>query len=240
MIVTSSLVHKRQSHSLKKSKCIDRGSLDVYNFTGERFETTYNVFSCRELCYARSFYEECQCPPYSGWNITKTECLEKQNFRDCIVDPQTFFNCQPKFEKCNRRNCWRRCNENILLTSAQTIPLALQEGAVITMLKEITTKVPDPNSLAVTLLEQINDSYFREKGISGNLAQLSVYLDGGPVANLQIVEMVPFATFISNLGGLLGMWLGLSVISIMQLVESLLQKTLANRLCYLRTVEEPN
>ena len=231
LTLRGSLVFKTQSESFSKSKCMHRKGTETYDFTGEPFETNYNVHSCGELCFAKRYYEICGCPPIAGWNLTKTECLEKQTFRNCIIDPKNFISSVGIIERCKADKCRNPCNEKRIRVKSGRRALTFRKGAVTSLLREITSKAPNASEQVARLLHQINGSYTAERDVAENMAQLSFFLLESPVTNLEIVEMVSFPTFIGNMGGVIGMWVGLSIISVIQLVEKILKTISTNRKC---------
>ena len=227
LTLSGSFVFKKQAKSFKKSKCVQRQGMETHNFTGEVFETSYNTHSCGELCLAKLYFEVCGCPALSGWNITKTECLEKSVYRRCITNQTVFEQNAKKVESCLQQYCWTSCNEKRIDVETKRAPLNFRRGGMITLLEGIISQAPNSSVLAASMLDKINGSASEEKQVSQNVAQLSVFLlDNQLITNLEIVEMVSFPTFIGNLGGLLGMWLGVSVVSVMQFLESWLRKML--------------
>ena len=78
-------------------------------------------------------------------------------------------------------------------------------------------------SLAAKLLHEMqssNDSLAVAERIVPNVAELSFYLrEEQQMLKYEVLPLMTFSTFLSNVGGLVGMWLGLSAISLLELLE---------------------
>ena len=230
LTLSGSFILKKQEKAFKNSRCVNKSGLESQNFTGEHFETVYSTFSCGDICFAEKYFEVCGCPVFAGWNITKTECLEKQQYRNCVSNPEVFFSHISEIENCVDKKCWPPCDQKIMDVNPKTTPLNFGSGGLVSLLEEISSRSPETSSLAAGLLQQIKYNDSAEDEISKNFAQLSLYiLDDRLITNLEIVQMVSFPTLVGNLGGLLGMWLGLSVISMINFMEGLFNKLFAKK-----------
>ena len=110
LTLSGSVIYKTQAQPFRKSECINKGGLETYNFTGKPFQTSYSVSSCINLCFAVFAYFECNCPPFSSMNMTRTECLEDQSYRDCVLSGEMHRKIDKQYSKCASR-CLNKCNE---------------------------------------------------------------------------------------------------------------------------------
>ena len=90
-------------------------------------------------------------------------------------------------------------------------------------LEGIVTFPGQETSLAAKLLHEMqssNDSLAVAERIVPNVAELSFYLrEEQQMLKYEVLPLMTFSTFLSNVGGLVGMWLGLSAISLLELLE---------------------
>ena len=225
-ILALRLMHRKQKQSFKKFKCVHKIGLDSYNFTGEPFNVTYNPHFCKDLCYVEAIWKVCECAA-GGVNMKKSECLELEENRKCVYNPNNYMQNYEWAKTCMSK-CLNRCDAKQFKVSVLRENWKFNPNIVSSFLKQIVHDKKSSNTLAWRLLNQIEQSKNKSAEaleISQNIAQCSIYLMADqPITSIEIVEMVNFSTFLSKIGGLLGMWLGLSVISAVKMLQNWLQK----------------
>ena len=221
------VIHKQQTRSFQKAKCVHKYGTDTYNFTGEPFSVTYNPYMCKELCYSEMTWKYCKCVPRPVLNLTVDKCLENETNRRCVNDHQIYEENKFWIDNCQSK-CLGKCNKKLFKLLVQQENWSVSPKIVSAFLEELVNDEKTDNLLARQLLAQIaqsNNQSSEVEAISKNIAQCSIYLMANePIENIEILEMVTFPTFICNIGGLLGMWLGLSVISAVEMLQNWLQK----------------
>ena len=86
------------------------------------------------------------------------------------------------------------------------------------------------NPLVANLRKQLESNSTHEVDtVLESFARVSIFAQKWQVKVETVVPLVNFETFLSNIGGLMGMWLGLSVISIIDLLEKSLLGFLATQ-----------
>ena len=226
LTISAHNVITEQERSLEKSSCTNKNGLQAYNFTGDEFEVTYSTVSCRSMCTAQLYYSMCNCSPIWGMNITYSECLEDQEKRECIsrvyrndvrVDSE-----MPTLVKC-LDGCIRKCfsrDYDLQISRATSSPTP---DYLVKELKNVLDSGTE-DELAKRLLEKLESGEISAKEMAKNVAQLNVYLkEENLVKKIKISPLLTFPTFLSNIGGLVGMWLGLSVISLLHTAEKMLR-----------------
>ena len=102
----------------------------------------------------------------------------------------------------------------------QTIKSPLKFRSI---LEEIVNFPGHETSLAAKLLHEIqssNGSLAVAERMVPNVAELAFYLQvEQQMLKYEVIPLMTFSTFLSNVGGLVGMWLGLSAISLLELLE---------------------
>ena len=225
VMVSAQTVHKTQKVSFDDSKCTHRHGLETHDFTGEPFDTTYSITTCIDLCYAEAFFNHCQCSAVIGWNITKTECLEHPENLQCLISELS--SGISRIEKAAKPcfdTCLSTCDEKLLETKVSKTQLNPVKQTLLQDLKFLSAFY-NQSSLADKLISQIESSADPIEAayrISRNFADLNVYLEiGQKVKKVETILLMSEGTFISNIGGLMGMWLGLSAVSILEFLEKL-------------------
>ncbi len=227
--ISAQLVSKSQSTSLKRSPCVHlETQLISYNFTGTPFEVVYSQTTCNKLCLWQQTYLLCQCALLVGWNITGTECLEDEAKRECLFsvlrDRRTTL--APEYTSCTEK-CVRPCREKyyeIEYSRNTNYPLAAH------LVKELQLflKAGSATSLAHKLDHVIHNESScsgvnrRANDFAQNVAQLRVFLrDERQTKSIRIEPALDFAELMGHIGGFLGMWMGLSAVTLFAITEKL-------------------
>ena len=221
-IVTETVEQKIQKNSFEKAKCINHEGLQWYSFTGEPFQVSYHPKYCVHLCITETLYKDCNCSFSLGLNITNKNCIMAQKARNCLSDA---LNKTAKIEDNSKScllNCLPKCNRKELKTSVLKEHNKLSAFRLITLLDHAVTH-GQKSDLTLKLQHKINssnDSLGVAEKMLPNMGHLTVYFRNEQ--QMLVYEVIPymtFPTFLSNVGGLMGMWLGLSAMSMLEFLE---------------------
>ena len=226
-IVKAKMERKTQYFSFEKAECTTETSLE-HNITGTRHYSSYHPRSCQELCSVKTFYLRCNCSLNYGINLSETVCLEQEENRKCLRD--AFFKWD--LIELSRENCFSECLPKCSKTMLKTSVLKDRDRNSALKMKTILEAVamfPGQNiSLAAKLVQKMhpsNESLKVAEQILPHTAELTLYFPNEK--QMKIYEVIPFmtfSTFMSNVGGLVGMWLGLSAISVLELLGRQISK----------------
>ena len=217
-VVSGSVVHLKQEADLTTVNCVEK-DVETYHFTGEPFETLYHPETCMDICYAQFLWLLCKCSPITGWNLTKTECLEDPENMNCLWTKgyQNKTEFLEYLEDCSSK-CWPKCNQKILQTSVLKKSLNWNGYHLREYLSRLDKSLGEKKSQRKLL--QINESNSEEwDKVAPHVSKVFIRLKTEPVKIVKVVPLVNFTTFMSNFGGILGMCLGLSAISVFELME---------------------
>ena len=226
-IISASVTHRIQTQSFKRSPCVDKYGSVEYNFTGIPFHVAYDRSTCLQACHSQLFYAGCKCSPFTAFNITNTECLEQRENWDCVYE---FGRSKEKNEdmmQCGSK-CFPKCEQKFLSLKTQkkiiTLETNKQSDAAFEVYLKYMIEHKNASVLAVNLLEKLESGTV--KNISKNFAYVQISMRSDPVTVLRVEPKESISTFLSNAGGLLGMWLGVSALSFLNFIENVFLKTL--------------
>ena len=233
VVVSATTEHKVQKTSLKKAKCISTEGPQWYNFTGAPFQVSYNPEYCSNLCFAEAYYRQCNCSPFYGMNQTNSECLEIEEVRVCLKRLGAFPEIVEAGSQSCLSNCLSKCSQTYLEKSIFKERNKYTKYKMLTGLNDLSTLYEYESEILSTMKYRIGSStnpLEEADKVNQGIAHVTFYLEN----NQQevVVEVLPFMTFstlISNIGGLMGLWLGLSAISVMQVLEKCISKLLVAR-----------
>jgi hypothetical protein len=173
---------------------------EYFNFIVNKLKVTYDQILCYSICFQDKVIQECNCsvgtlPDYKEVNpctIFDIDCAKK------IVS--SFFTAD-SFESCDS-NCPVACSYIEYSTKASSVSF--------------------PNEYFKTLL--MNDSKIIATNISYDKldkAFLKVNIFYESMSYTQTIEnpALTFETFISNIGGILGLFIGISVLSFLEIID---------------------
>ena len=224
--VKATSVQRVQKKSFEKSKCVKGKLLDEFNFTGVPFEAIYNEKSCYDLCIAQEFHHLCNCSGYFGWNLTNTECIESADMKKCLKDAvAAYSNLDEGFKPCTDK-CLRKCDQKSLQLkifkeefkmTGDRIRLILGTAAFLNFTHPVIKKMGK-------VFENQSDKVAAADEVSKHYAQMTFYMERSQEKVIETMAKTTFETFISNIGGLMGMCLGLSAVSLAELLQKIFQK----------------
>ena len=220
-IVTASVTHRFQEKPLSKKDCVN-SDIETHNFTGKPFQTLYNPESCIDLCYARVYYPACQCAPFVGWNLTNTECLEDKEKLSCMWQ----FGSRNKnylfrsMTECSL-GCLPKCNQKTLENNILKKKLDWNGYNLRNFMRNLARGLGREHPYWKVL--KVNDSKPEDwDRVTPHVSQVFIRLKNEPIRIVNVVPLMNMNTFISNFGGLLGMCLGLSAISLFEFLEKVI------------------
>ena len=222
-VISATGVNSYQKRSFTKAKCIDRYGLEKHSFLDEEpFQTSYSVESCIFLCYAKYLYKQCRCHGLVGFNMTQSYCIHDSKSRMCLFS----YILRPKYVTQQVKNCLSKClpkcKRNYFRIKVSKIGGIDFFWNLKTSLGSFEPFVND--SLTVKRLfraVETNVSAELQK-FSENFALVTFYFPANEKwLQMETIEKIPFSTFLSNIGGLIGIWMGISAIGAIEKLENI-------------------
>ena len=220
-VVSAETSHHIQKSSFQQSKCVQKKGPQMHNFTGVPFEKSYHVHSCFDICFAKSFQRICNCSWLIGSDITDTECLDDVNKRDCFFEQahnliELFLDAE---HKTCVASCVKQCDQKMLENKISIGNFNYGENTVQFMMSDLYSTKHLSARLSKVWLDMSGNNFTDEsiRKFTQNVAELNVYmLAGKQIKRMETILLMSGSTFVSNIGGLVGMWLGLSAVSVLE------------------------
>ena len=213
VIVSKTYVSKLQK---PYSDCID-GLDNINSFDSELFRVimstnnSYRRSDCLNLCYQRKMFKECKC--YDG-----TLMPYSKKVGPCITAKETM--CGLKvFEEISRmgvddlcsKECPLECN-SITYSHSVSSTLFPAKSYAHNMLK-------DPNIIS----KFSNKTVLNYESLKESTLAINIYFDKFESISIQEIKQTEFVEFIAGIGGTLGLFLGISVLSLFEFFEIFLE-----------------
>ena len=174
------------------------------------------------ICH-QSFYKRCNCSSHLGLNITNTECIEDENLRRCVLIAIRDFKTEVQRSKKCLGSCLTKCEHSSYELSVRKEPQLVPGEKMRLLLTLLVTQNYTNSTLVHNLFRRMahHPKPLEEaKRISENIGQVTFFLrNNQQETKFEVIPFLTFPTFVSNVGGLVGMWLGISAISLMQFLE---------------------
>ncbi|XP_033634310.1 degenerin mec-4-like [Asterias rubens] len=190
------------------SNCSDSPkSNDIFK---EVYNTTYSLKACERSCYQNQVIKECKCfdPHYPN--------LPDSGVFPCELTDEKAIDCLTKLDDMYKNDslqcdCYQACSETTYLTSVSSSvwPADKYED-------KLFRDIIDRNEEVRTNLRKTSPGEW----VKRNVAKVDVFFQE---FNYQYIKQLPayaFVNLISDVGGQLGLWLGLSVLTMFEFVES--------------------
>ncbi|KAM7446208.1 ligand-gated sodium channel [Porites harrisoni] len=190
---------------LSRNRCMENSSLDNANIYKKPLQVNYSSLACKGSCLAYHQLQKCGCMHYRFPRPPGTKVCDVLNKTEarCVSKVQTDFtdnnlNCS--------ESCPPLCSESTfkLTTSYSIWPTKSYEDIYKIALKERKKEVDGSDDLR------------------DNVLKLNIFFEE---LNYEVISEEPsykLANFVSDLGGSLGFWIGMSVLSFVEILELLL------------------
>ncbi|XP_060578294.1 amiloride-sensitive sodium channel subunit beta-like isoform X2 [Ruditapes philippinarum] len=187
------------------------GDCDRGNSFNTNYEVKYSRRACQIFCEISKVIEICNCfgngaEEFPGIkNSTMRPCRSKSEVL-CMVDIQRQFENQVLSCTCDNP-----CDEVHYLKATSQRQWPADEYAMV-LLEGICERDKD---VCVTMRKDIND----QNKINNNFLKLNIYYEDLNYENITQVPEIEVQQFLSDVGGAIGLWIGLSILSLCELVQ---------------------
>ncbi|KAL3891467.1 hypothetical protein ACJMK2_003729 [Sinanodonta woodiana] len=171
------------------------------NFYTDKFGVEYTKQTCVKSCYQSVIIDKCKCAfPFFYVPPEAEICNTSSQLASCVDQV-----CQTDLEKCNDQ-CPSSCEESRFepIMSISKWPSEKYSQHLSNRIRKTSSKFMDDDKVA--------DS-------TNTLAKLEVYFVDMSYERIEQQKSYQSESLISDIGGQLGLWLGLSVITLGELVE---------------------
>ncbi|KAM7446210.1 ligand-gated sodium channel [Porites harrisoni] len=187
----------------------NKTKLDEANLYNHTFKVGYSSSACKESCLAFNQRKECKCMEYRfpiPSNATPV----------CNILNKTVVNCLSKVQKAFKRNelnctksCPPPCRENVfkLTSSFSSWPSEAYQAFYVEQLASKGIELEIEN---------------RTNNFRSNVLKLNIFYEELNYEFIREERSYVLVNFVSDLGGSLGLWIGMSVLSFAEVLELLL------------------
>lgn len=191
-------------------RCSQSTSLDDANLYKQRFDVGYSATSCKESCLAFNQRRECKCMEYRfprPPNPTPICNILNKKTVKCLSRLQLAY-------KKNELNCTKSCpppcRENLfkLTSSFASWPSDAYQYFYSTRLEEKEIEFSN-------IENQTSD-------VRSNVLKLNIFYEELNYEVIREERSYELVNFVSDLGGSLGLWIGMSVLSFAEVLELIL------------------
>ena len=216
--ITNIAVHKSYISKLPKpySDCTQNLD-DINSFDSDLFRfiikqnNTYRQTDCYNLCYQNKLYQECSCQDSSltKYIVDSSICLT-QTQSACLYKVFTYFTKNGFNELCSDY-CPAEC-QSIQYSISTSSSLYPSRAYAYNMLQDpsLLNRFDNPSQVTYETLKE-------------STLGVSVYFDALESTNIEESPQIEFVDLIAGIGGTLGLFLGISVLSLFEFVEIFLE-----------------
>ncbi|KAH8402368.1 hypothetical protein KR009_011578 [Drosophila setifemur] len=195
-VVRSEAVDAIRSISREGRQCLFKNEKELI------FYSIYTRLNCENECTSAYLYDSCGCIPFDYPPIYSNASTCTMQDITCVRRANRATD-RPGWEMC-RKQCLPSCFDLNFLASGFSFPLASSDF-----------------QLANPLVESMNKTYLSE-----NIAVINVYFRESVYYGNTKNAYVGLTEFLSNVGGVMGLFMGFSVISLVEILYYLLLKPL--------------
>ncbi|KAK6166856.1 hypothetical protein SNE40_023467 [Patella caerulea] len=180
----------------------------------KKYNVTYERTTCQKFCEAKSVMDTCNCSSFFSEEVNLK--LGKQRTIPGVCRTATELECligaRKKFERGQTEcQCGDPCTETIYekFISSRAWPSDDYAKLLLDVLCEKTG-----TSACTTLYNQYTASQLAQ-----NFIKLNIYYEDLNYQNITEKEDYEDVQFISDIGGTIGLWIGLSILSIFEVLQ---------------------
>lgn len=195
------------------SDCIDdenKLESSIYYRKLKAANKTYKQTDCLELCFSEHLYKECKCYESSTIEFFPDgqNCHRFSNF-SCLIDFNINFFSQNIKEKCD---CPLECNSvsYSITTSMADFPNQAYSDYLL-------------NQTKIVKLFNANNVTLNSDELKRSILEVCIYFDELKYTMIEETEKMSWVDLISNCGGTMGLFIGVSFLSFIELVDLVLQ-----------------
>ncbi|XP_045160381.2 amiloride-sensitive sodium channel subunit beta-like [Mercenaria mercenaria] len=171
----------------------------------------YTRSACQSFCVISKVMERCNCfsqksEEFAGSKDSQLRPCRSREELLCMVNIEKEFGAE-KFS-CN---CNNPCNEIQYLKSVSQRQWPGDDYAMV-LLQEVCDRDPDD---CATIREFLGDP----AKIRNNFMKLNIYYEDLNYENITEIPEIEIQQFLSDVGGAIGLWIGLSILSLCELVQ---------------------
>ncbi|XP_071964501.1 epithelial sodium channel subunit gamma-like [Antedon mediterranea] len=177
------------------------------------YNVKYSKQACERSCYQYAVIEACDCadthfpfPPEVLTRIRPCDTEANINHRKCIGDMERKYD-----ENDLRCNCNQTCHDTVYMPS-----VTQSEWPALGYETTLYNRVQERN---YAIRSRGTDTLTAAQWIKRNVAKLDVYF---MEFNYQYIKQSPATSvmdLLSNIGGQLGLWIGVSVVTLMEMMQ---------------------
>ena len=191
-------------------------------------EYRYTLDFCQYLCSQKTLAEKCGCTDSFDWEFSSNRETRERAKTDCDAWNNTLYECMVStyidFHRGNLScDCPNSCSDTSFksLTSTATWPsaaytphfMSLMKNSKSTKVKKVLTDI-----FAESLINQSPQNVMQEK-IKQNFAHLEINWETLVHQKVEEVPKYNLWTLFGTVGGNLGLWLGWSILSILEFLQ---------------------
>jgi acid-sensing ion channel 5 len=191
-------------------------SSDLYKAIFENLKhTTYRQKYCYRLCYQQNVIKDCSCAdsslptPFSKYN--DKEILACLNFTEleCLAKTKTRFQNSPISSQCST-DCPLECS-----TVSYSTEVSVSAYPTYFYSKWL--------QMQTNLVERFKNNKTTFEEIKSSVVKVNIFYNDMSYTTVTETESLSWDTLLGNIGGMLGLFLGMSLLSLVEILELILE-----------------